>query len=273
MERNVFLFSVDVEDDRVEGQSTEIFSGRVPGNIDKYLKLLKKYQMNATFFVLGNVARRYPDFLRKIEDGGHEVACHSDSHIPLDQLDEKSFREDLEKNKAAIMSAGVAEPKGYRAPCFSMEEGTQWAYKVLAELGFDYSSSVLPAQNPHYGWADFGIERKQIEGIWEIPVSLTASPLLNVPFAGGVYFRALPFFWIKSHFKKYFEQGKAVVSYFHPYDIDPDQAKEAFPEFAQKPFFNWLMYYNRSSMLDKLKSIVEDNAHIMRYDYYLVNYV
>jgi len=265
----IFLFSVDVEDDRIVSGQGNNFSGRVPGNVDRYLEFLKKYQMTSTFFVLGNIARRYPELLRKIEDQEHEIACHSDQHIPLDEMDEVSFKLDLEKNREAIREAGIdiEKVKGFRAPCLSLMESSSWAYKILAECGFSYSSSVLPAKNPHYGWAGFPEEASLREGaVWEIPISLSGFPVLNVPFAGGVYFRALPFFMIASLFKKFYRRSKPVTAYFHPYDIDTEQQKNAFPEFAHKPFFNWLMYHNRKSMFKRLENIVEGGAKIIRYD-------
>ena len=156
IKKNIFLFSIDVEDDRCTEQDNKYFSGKVPSNTKKYLNLLKAHKMKSTFFVLGNIARKYPELLRQIEDEGHEIACHSNMHIPLTQLDEKSFTKDLEKNISAIIEAGVSKPIGYRAPCFSMTDKTQWAYKVLEKFNFTYSSSVLPAKNPHYGWNGFG---------------------------------------------------------------------------------------------------------------------
>lgn len=272
-DKHNFLFSVDVEDDRIPGEE-DTFSGRVPANVDVYLEFLKEHNMHATFFVLGNIARKYPELLRKIEDQGHEIGCHSDIHTPLDQMDAHSFREDLERNVSAIKAAGIEKISGYRAPCFSLGESTSWAYKVLAEMDFVYSSSVLPAPNPHYGWADAAKEPSQQEsGIWEIPITLSGLPMLDLPFGGGTYFRVLPFFLTKHLFRKHFRNNIPVISYFHPYDIDPDQRKNAFPEMADKPLFNWLLYHNRRSVMRKLAVIVDQGGKIGRYDEFVAQYV
>jgi polysaccharide deacetylase family protein (PEP-CTERM system associated) len=271
--KNIFLFSVDVEDDRIPGEEDK-FSGRVPGNVETYLTFLKEHKMVGSFFVLGNIAREYPELLRKIEDQGHEIGCHSDSHIPLDKLDEKSFKEDLEKNVAAIKDAGIAKVSGYRAPCLSMSEKTSWAYKVLAEMDFVYSSSVLPAANPHYGWAGFPKKPSQQEGgVWEIPVTLSGLSVLDIPFAAGSYFRVFPFFLTKYLFKRCFRKDIPVIAYFHPYDIDPDQRKNAFPDVAGKPFFNWMLYANRRTVMKKLEVILDQGASIGRYDEFVAHCV
>ena len=145
---------------------------------------------------------------------------------------------------------------------------------MLEKFNFTYSSSVLPANNPHYGWNGFGEKiKKHTNNIWEVPVSLSGLPIINTPFAGGVYFRSLPFPFVMSLFKKHFKQDKTIVSYFHPYDIDPNQTKNAFPEFSTKTFFNWLMYYNRKTVLDKLKKVINSGAKIITYKDYLRHYV
>jgi polysaccharide deacetylase family protein (PEP-CTERM system associated) len=269
---NVFLFSVDVEDDRPGPDNQNEFSGRVPGNVDRYLDFLKKHRMTCTFFVLGNIARKYPDLLRKIEDHGHEIACHSDQHRPMDQLDKTSFKVDLERNLAAIKEAGIAKVSGFRAPFLSLTESSSWAHGVLAEMGFTYSSSVLPAKNPHYGWDGFAKEPTLCEGgVWEIPITLSGFPVLNVPFGGGVYFRALPYSLVATLFSRTFKRHKPVVSYFHPYDIDLQQRPNAFPEFADRPFFNWLMYVNRKQMFKRLEGVLVSGARICRYDEYVAS--
>src|SRR5687768_16849238 len=107
-----------------------------------YLDWLKKNNSFGTFFTVGAVAEKYPDLIKTIISSGHEVGCHTHTHIPLDQQTPDSFRKDLEKNIEALIRSGANSVKGFRAPVFSLTEKTQWAYDVLTECGISYSSSV-----------------------------------------------------------------------------------------------------------------------------------
>lgn len=267
---NLFLFSIDLEDVRMRIPSGEKYRERVPQMTEKYLQFLSTIKSKATFFIVGEVAEKYPSLIKMISDEGHEIACHSCKHITLDKQTKEEFKDDLQKNLDALYTAGAKEIIGYRAPTFSLTEKTKWAYEILSEMNFQYSSSVLPAKNPLYGWENFGNEIKKINNsVWEIPVSLSQSNFLKVPFGGGVYFRVLPYFWIKKQFKKYFSEGKPVLSYFHPYDIDSEQEHFMHPGINENKIFNFLMYYNRSSVFEKLEKLSSLNFTIVPYRNYL----
>ena len=189
------LLSVDLEDVRDWVKNGHSYREGVVENTRNYLSCFKKWGVRATFFVVGQVARRYPRLIGEIIEAGHELACHGDVHLQLDKLSPQEFYADMQRNLSALKNAGGSEVVGFRAPTFSLTARTAWAHEVLADLGFTYSSSVLPAKNPLYGWPEFGAEaRKMAGGLWELPVTLYNLPGLSVPMAGGVYFRVLPFF-------------------------------------------------------------------------------
>lgn len=266
---NYFLFSIDLEDIRNRIPQGYKYRERVPDMTLKYLNFLELNNSKCTFFIVGNVARQYPELIKEIISKGHEIACHSDKHIPLTSLNETMFKKDLESNIESLMKAGATNIKGFRAPTFSLTNKTKWAYKILKDFGFAYSSSVLPAKNPLFGWENFGTSLKQINGITEIPISLTNTSILNIPFAGGVYFRVIPFFIIKYFFNKYKKQKKHITSYFHPYDIDSKQEKFMHPEINNKRFYNFLLYFNRKNTLKRLQKIIDKNFKIIKYFDYL----
>ena len=83
--KNVYLFSVDLEDVRLLVENGQQYEERVPLMTEKYLAFLDKHNCKATFFVVGDVAKAYPTLIKKIVDKGHEIACHSNKHIPLDK--------------------------------------------------------------------------------------------------------------------------------------------------------------------------------------------
>jgi len=261
---NTFLFSVDLEDVRLRMRDGLRYAERVPQMTHQILEFLEKHNVRCTFFVVGDVAELYPALIREIHSKGHEIACHSASHILLDKMSKEQFRDDLKKNIAALNKSGATEIIGYRAPVFSLTEKTKWVYSIIAEFGFTYSSSVLPAANPFYGWNDFRTEIKKIDGLLEIPMSVSSFLGKKIPFAGGIYFRVLPFFMINNSFKEYFKRNKPVIGYFHPYDIDTEQERYMHPGINDNHFYNYLIYYNRSSVFNRLEKIFRE-CKVSRY--------
>ena len=247
------VLSVDLEDVRDWVKDGYSYREAVPANTRKYLMHFKKWGVSATFFVVGKVARMYPQLISEIVDAGHELACHGDKHLQLDKLTFQDFREDLQQNLAALREAGAEDVQGFRAPTFSLTEKTMWAYDVLADLGFTYSSSVLPAKNPLYGWPEFGKDvRKMGRGLWELPITLHDLPGLQVPIAGGVYFRVLPFLLTRWAIGRKISRGESVGTYFHPYDIDISQERFMHPDLGDKKHLNMLMYIGRAKVLHRL---------------------
>ncbi|MGZ8286017.1 MAG: polysaccharide deacetylase family protein [Allosphingosinicella sp.] len=247
----LYLFSVDVEDPRLDLPGGERLPARVPALIEAYLDFLRRHQAKGTFFVVGEVARRHPEMVGRIAAQGHELGCHSDAHAPLDRLGQESFRDDLQRNLDALRAAGADDIKGYRAPCFSLTAEAGWAYEKLAELGFSYSSSVLPARSPLYGHRAFGAAPRLIEGIVELPVTLLPFRWLPVPI-GGLYFRVLPRPILRRALAQRRRRGEAVASYHHPYDIDTEQS------FTHAGFRRWspfdlLMRANRGAVLPRME--------------------
>ena len=234
----------------------------------RFLDFLRRHQARGTFFVVGDVARAHPDLVRRIAGEGHEIACHSDRHVPLDRQDPARFRDDLCRALEALRAAGVDGVRGYRAPCFSLTEATRWAYPVLAELGFSYSSSVLPARSPLYGWPGFGREPRMVDAVLELPMTLVSPSLLPVPNGGGVYFRVLPWPLLRRSLHAHRTADRAVLGYLHPYDIDVEPEPFAHPDFAPWSPGGWLMRANRGAVLDRMERVVELGFDLQPYGGY-----
>ena len=271
--KNIFLFSVDLEDVRLRMHDGLNYKPRVDVMVEDYLRFLDKHRSKATFFTVGDIPEHYPGLIKTILSEGHEIACHSNTHIPVTQQSKEAFKMDLLKNLENLNNAGAEKIVGYRAPIYSITKDTEWAFKVLTEMGFTYSSSVLPAKNPLFGWEGFGeVPRMMTEKLLEIPVSVRGARFLNVPFAGGVYFRVLPLPMIIKGFENHFSKGLAVTSYFHPYDSDTEQELFMHPGIQDSWFYNKLMYYNRKNMFDRLEKIMETfDCKIITYKEYAQN--
>lgn len=231
---------------------------RVERNCDAILELFAEADVSATFFTLGWVARRHPALLRRIAGAGHELASHGWDHARVFRMDRKSFAEDLEKSKKAIEDAAGFEVTGYRAPSFSIDVRTPWAYMVLAEQGFAYSSSVAPIAHDHYGWPEaprFAFKPLPWSDLVEIPVTTAMFGGKRLAAGGGGFFRVLPYGFSRWAIRQVNRRdGRPAVFYFHPWEIDPQQ-----PRVAGAALKSRLRHYtNLDKMAGKLRQLVFD---------------
>lgn len=265
------LLGIDLEDVRDWVEDGFSYREAVPANTRRYLDQFAAWGVKATFFVVGEAARRYPRLIAEIAAAGHEIACHGDKHLQLDKLSPQRFKEDLRNNVLALQDAGGKAVHGFRAPTFSLTEKTAWAHDVLAEEGFIYSSSVLPARNPLYGWPEFGRAARELrKGFWELPITLQNTLGLATPVAGGVYFRVLPFLLTKWAISRTIKAGQPVLTYFHPYDIDTQQERFMHPDLGGKKHLNLLMYIGRDKVFSRLNAL-RGRFPFLSYREYVVN--
>ncbi len=265
-----FLFSVDVEDVRLGVKDGYKYKERVPYNTRIYLKWLSEKNFKSTFFVTGDVGEKYPFLIKEIVEQGHEIACHTSKHIGLDEYTEEGFFDDMRNNISVLKKAGATDIEGFRAPSYSLTKQTEWVYPILKELGITYSSSVLSAKNPLYGWPEFGDRpRMTSSGILEIPLTIGKLGPLIIPYVGGIYFRAIPQIFIQKMVGKTTKKGLPLVGYFHPYDIDSGQERFMHGGIKNNHFYNWLMYYNRKNVLKKLNILLDSGNNIITYKKYI----
>jgi polysaccharide deacetylase family protein (PEP-CTERM system associated) len=249
----LFLPAIDLEDPRSLLKDGACVQDRVPENTDRLLALFRDGGVRATFFVAGEVARRHPALVARIAAGGHEIASHGWRHRPLDRLSPSDFEAEVRLSREALQRACAGPVQGFRAPWFSLTARTAWAHAVLSRAGFAYSSSVLPARNPLYGWPKFGNACRRVAGgLWEVPVTVGPWAGAGVPFGGGVYFRLLPLGLIRRLARR---AGRAtpVAGYLHPYDIDEGQERFRHAGLAGGRLFHWFLYHGRARALDKYR--------------------
>ena len=263
------LFSIDLEEFYPAASVANTYATHMRELVDSYLELLERHQVCATFFVVGELARKYPDVLKKIAQAGHELGCHGDRHLTLDQFDRASFAVDLERNRHSVEDAVGISVQGFRAPLLSLTSERQWAYEVLSEAGFRYSSSVLPAPNPLYGWPGFGEAIRQVSGVWEIPITLSHLPFgIQLPLYCGTYFRVLPWSLIRLKLKRDREKP-FITSYFHPYDIDFKQRWTMHYNANNNILHNALLFMRRKSLLRRMDGFLKEMPQGMSYKAYI----
>jgi polysaccharide deacetylase family protein (PEP-CTERM system associated) len=232
---------------------------RVEANVDRILALFDAAGARATFFTLGWIAERHPALVRRIVAGGHELASHGWEHIRADTQDPAAFRADVERTRLTLEDIGGVPVVGYRAATFSIGARNQWAFQVLQEAGYAYSSSINPIRHDLYGMPDAPRTPFKPEGgtLWEIPMTTVAAFGRNWPCAGGGFFRLLPY--------QLYRRGLAAVNrhehlagifYFHPWEIDPGQ-----PRVAGCGWKSRVRHYtNLSRMQSKLERVLREFA-------------
>ena len=200
---------------------------RIERNIDHILELLAENGVSATFFTLGWIADRYPDMVRRIVAGGHELASHGYEHERAGNLDADGFFADVALAKAVLEDISGSAVHGYRAPSFSIGEHNRWAYDCLAKAGYKYSSSVYPIRHDHYG-SPRGSRFAHMAHtqVMEVPIATARVFRTNVPAGGGGYFRLMPYSlsrWLLRRVNQC--DAEPAIFYFHPWEIDPDQPR------------------------------------------------
>lgn len=201
---------------------------RVERNVDRILELLDRSGAKATFFTLGWIAERYPQVVRSIVAGGHELASHGYGHERASDQSEQAFFADVQLAKILLEDLSGTEVRGYRAPSFSIGTANQWAFDCLERAGYRYSSSVYPIRHDHYGMPDAPRFAHRVRGLTEVPPTTLRMFNRNWPASGGGYFRLMPYAmsrWMLRMVNR--KDASPAVFYFHPWEIDPDQPRVA----------------------------------------------
>lgn len=211
-------------------QRTEAFEKQ----IDAVLDWLVAFSFRATFFILGITAERYPELLERVANEGHEIACHGYGHRPVFTQWEPEFRRDVEESLAVLDRILGIRPVGYRAPAFSINDDTRWAFRALADMGFRYDSSLydsprVPRRIRPIPAGPFELEIESGCAIIEFPIAVTPGRALRIPIGGGSYWRFLPSSLITNGLRKLTARDSATVLYFHPYEFDPDPLRADLP--------------------------------------------
>jgi polysaccharide deacetylase family protein (PEP-CTERM system associated) len=253
------VMSVDVEDwfcvynlSRVIPYSDwHKYESRVERNTLQLLNLFQKHGVEATFFVLGWVADRFPDLVKEIAGAGHEIASHGYSHRLLSLMTPQEFRVDLGRSLEVLNALTDQDVQGFRAPSFSLTRKTWWAVEILKESGIRYDSSVFPvAFHPQYGIADADLRPHQLaEGLTELPMGVAEVFGRRVPCSGGGYFRLYPYTITRRLMRRCNEEGRPVIFYLHPWEIDPEQPRV--------PGMSWSQRYRHYNNLDQTEHRLE----------------
>jgi polysaccharide deacetylase family protein (PEP-CTERM system associated) len=258
--------SFDVEDyfqvqafaDVCDRPRWESFESRVERNTNLLLDVLAERDTRATFFTLGWIAERHPNLVRRIVAEGHELASHGYAHHRVDQQAPEQFRADVSRTKRILEDAAGIAVRGYRAATFSVGATTPWAFEVLEEEGYAYSSSIYPVAHDNYSNPDaprFAYRPKGTTRLWEYPISTVRLAGRNIPCGGGGYFRFAPYALFRraiAHINE--RERQPAIFYLHPWEVDPDQPRPAGVRLKSR----FRHYLNLSRTLPRLNRLLRD---------------
>jgi peptidoglycan-N-acetylglucosamine deacetylase len=211
-------------------KNVEIKDDQIAESVLPILNLLDKYKTKATFAVLGSVAENYPDLVKHIFADGHEIASHCYSHKTLYELGESGFEDEIKKSIEVLERITGVKPVTFRAPSFSIDNSTKWAFKLLVTNGFKYDASIFPLKTNLYGVprAPAGVYKPSMEDIAQsdpdgkiIEFPNTVIKIgMNLPVTGGFYFRTLPLCY-QTEVIKSINKKRPVLFYLHPWETYP----------------------------------------------------
>jgi polysaccharide deacetylase family protein (PEP-CTERM system associated) len=246
-------FTLDVEDYEPDGAAM-----RAPSITRGVLEFLAARDVIGTFFVVGELAERAPELVRDIAAAGHEIALHAYRHDPLPSLSPAGFREDTKRGRAVLEDLAGSPVVGFRAPSFSLVPATVWATEVLAALGFAYSSSVLPARSPLFGYPGLPTTPfRWPSGLRELPCPVIRAGRLANPYLGGIYFRVLPWAAVR-YGLAHAAVDEVLWTYCHPYDFDPHEPFRRRPGLGAAK--SRLMWVNRRDMFRRVDRLLAPGA-------------
>lgn len=237
----------------------EKFESRIERNTDWLLQVMSDSNVHATFFILGWVAEKYPGLVKKIISNGHEPATHSYAHQLLYKQNAIEMKNDLQR--AIQLTEDVCGRKitAYRAPGFSFNEKSKFAFEILNECGIEMDCSLFPARRNHGGFHQFGKNCPvwiEFEGyrLKELPINTKNVLGQRVVFSGGGYFR----FFNYKHIQRWMKSSDYVMTYFHPRDFDSGQ-----PMIEDLVWYRkWMSYTGLKSSASKFQQFLKDFSFI-----------
>lgn len=266
MEVTKNALTIDVEDyfqvaalaeavDRKDWSSMEY---RVEANTERLLELFSQRGVQATFFILGWVAERSPELVRRIQKAGHEIASHGYSHQLVYNQTPDVFRDETRKSKQLLEDITGEPITGYRAASYSVTAQSRWALDILCEEGFTWDSSIFPVHHDRYGMPGTPHEPYRLKApgggtLIEFPLSTCPLGSYRLPIAGGGYFRLYPYWLSRWGLGKINRAGQPFIFYLHPWEIDTGQ-----PRLNVKAFSRFRHYNNLNKCMGRLERLLAD---------------
>lgn len=231
------VFTIDVEEyfhiEAARGSVTPrdwlAMESRVESQMDHLLGVLAEHEVTATLFVLGWIAQRHRDRVKRWHAAGHEIASHGMFHQRLLHMSRKQQHQELRQSRMLLEDIIGDAVLGFRAPTWSVTRANLERLDTIAEAGFVYDSSIFPVRHPQYGLPDAPIMPHHVGGVFEIPPLVWRVGSRRLAAAGGGYFRHLPLGLMRLAMRQAEREHRPAVLYFHPWEFDADLPRMALP--------------------------------------------
>jgi polysaccharide deacetylase family protein (PEP-CTERM system associated) len=255
------ILTVDVEeafhrnDLHLSRRQRELLGGRVVEQTERLVSLVRAAGQRGTLFVLGEVAEQYPDLVKSLAADGFELALHGYSHRLVYEQRAKEFLRETQAAKSLLEELGGRKVVGFRAPSWSIIQRSLWALKILAAMGFQYDSSILPAKGYLEGMPRSNplIHRRAEADIIEVPPSIYSMGPFRLPFSGGLYLRTLPYGFIRHCIMRLNKRGIPAVIYLHPWELDT-----GLPRLGLCRKGRYALYYHLETAQAKVEQLLAD---------------
>lgn len=258
---NILTFDVEEWFHLLDNSSTrseeqwKTYEVRIYENMDRIFRILEDTNTKATFFIIGWIAKTYPDLVKRISEK-YEIGSHTMNHQLVWQQSPNEFYEDVESSVKLLQDLTGKAVKYFRAPGFSIRESEAWAFEIIHDLGIEIDCSVFPSHHAHGGFPSYGkaepaiieVDQKRIK---EFPISCRDIGGKHIIYQGGGYFRLFPYSLIK---KWAYKDLDYLLSYIHPRDLDAGQPMV--PDLSFKRKFK--SYVGISGAEKKLRRLLTD---------------
>jgi Predicted xylanase/chitin deacetylase len=186
------------------------------------LESLERLGIQATMFIPGYVAERFPELVREINRAGHEIGAHGFKHEATQQLKRNGFHEDVAASKKILEDLLSREVSLYKAPDWSISPDTIWAYDELISLGFRVDHTAQPLVLKSLGRSPDEMIPFPYKGTLTI-IPVTSYRLLGkvVPFNGGMFCSYVPIHVQIGYYRRLNQKGIPFNYYCHPYEFHP----------------------------------------------------
>jgi polysaccharide deacetylase family protein (PEP-CTERM system associated) len=244
-------FTIDLEDPSERYAD----NGRYIAMTRRILDLCEETNRKATFFTVGQVARAAPQLLRDIAAKGHETAYHSHNHVSLTKENPERFRQECADDKDRLQQLTGQAVVGFRAPRFSLTPQSLWVLDILRDLGFLYSSSIMPTDVSLFGFPTAPQSAfAWPNGIIEFPLPVATVGKYSLPYLGGIYLYMMPSVLMRRFVRKA-GANEVLWTYTHPYDFDNT---ERFSRMPNTPLWvSGVLWWARKQAEQKIREVLK----------------
>jgi polysaccharide deacetylase family protein (PEP-CTERM system associated) len=239
----------------------DVLESRVGRNLDQILVMLDETGVSATFFWLGWVAERNKSLVIRCQQAGHEIASHGYGHLLAYKVGAKIFREDIDRSKKILEDITGEAVIGFRAPGFGITDETGWAFSVIREVGYEYDSSVFPANRGHGGMKKSPLRPYIIQTrfgpLLEFPMSTIQVLGRRLALFGGGYLRLTPRWILRYGVNQLRSKGYPLIVYVHPREIDPNH-----PRLPLNHYRAFKSYVSLKSTMPKLQWLCQEQKFV-----------